>query len=96
MPFDPNLPTENTLTDAAQMRGQLNALKALNDAQAAQIVVLQNQLAAQQAKWDTLATQLADITPLEIMVSDPPTQNDVQSIVYQANAMLAAVKAALT
>jgi len=46
------------------------------------------------ARWDTLATQLADITPLEIMVSDPPTQNDVQSIVYQANAMLAAMKAA--
>ena len=26
MPFDPNLPQENTLIDAVQMRGQLNGL----------------------------------------------------------------------
>ena len=32
MPFDPNLPQENTLVDAAQMRAQLNGLKALIDA----------------------------------------------------------------
>ena len=31
MPFDPNLPQANTLADAAQMRAQLNALKALID-----------------------------------------------------------------
>jgi hypothetical protein len=32
MPFDPNLPLENTTADAAQMRSQLNGLKALIDA----------------------------------------------------------------
>ncbi len=32
MPFDPNLPQENTLADAAQMRAQLNGLKDLIDA----------------------------------------------------------------
>ena len=32
MPFDPNLPQENTLVDAVQMRSQLNGLKALIDA----------------------------------------------------------------
>ena len=32
MPFDPNLPQENTLIDAAQMRGQLQGLKTLIDA----------------------------------------------------------------
>ena len=31
MPFDPNLPQENTPLDAAQMRAQLNALKQLID-----------------------------------------------------------------
>lgn len=31
MPFDPDLPQENTLADAAQMRAQLNALKELID-----------------------------------------------------------------
>ena len=29
--FDPNLPQENTIADAAQMRGQFNGLKALID-----------------------------------------------------------------
>lgn len=28
MPFDPNIPQENTLIDAVQMRAQLNALNA--------------------------------------------------------------------
>ena len=32
MPFNPNLPQQNTLVDAAQMRDQLNGLKALSDA----------------------------------------------------------------
>ena len=32
MPFDPNQPTAHTLTDAVQMRAQLNALKTLIDA----------------------------------------------------------------
>jgi len=32
MPFDPNIPQENTLIDAAQMRSQLTSLKALIDA----------------------------------------------------------------
>ena len=87
MPYDPNFPPDNQPLNAAPFRDQYNALKVLHDAQ-------QVQIAAMQARWDTLAAQLADITPLEIMVSDPPTQNDVQSIVYQANAMLAAIKAA--
>lgn len=32
MPFDPNLPQENTPADAVQMRNQLNGLKAIIDA----------------------------------------------------------------
>ena len=46
MPFDPNLPQEETLADAAQMREQLNSLKAMIDAQAAQIAAWQAQLNA--------------------------------------------------
>jgi len=54
----------------------------------------QVQIAAMQARWDMLTAQLADITPLGMVVSDPPTMNEVQSIVYQTDAFLAAVKAA--
>ncbi len=42
MPFDPNLPADNTLCDAVEMRAQLNSLKALIDAQAAQLAALGN------------------------------------------------------
>jgi len=87
MPFDPTKPLDDSLATAAEMRDQLNALKALYDAQ-------QVQIAAMQARWDTLTAQLADIDPLGMTVSDPPTANEVQSIVYQSDAMLAAVKAA--
>jgi len=87
MPFDPTLPVNNSPIVAAELRNQLNALKALYDAQQAQI-------AAMLARWDTLTTQLAGVDPLSMTVSDPPTVNEVQSIAYQSDAMLAAVKAA--
>ena len=80
MAFDPTLPVEDSELDDGQMRDQLNALKALND--------------ALQAKWDTLAAQLAGIDPLNMTVSDPPTVNEVQSLVYQMDAILAAMKSA--
>ena len=80
MAFDPTKPVAGAEIDANELRDQYNALKALYD--------------AQQAKWDTLAAQLADIGPLNLTVSDPPTMNEVQSIVYQADAILAALKAA--
>jgi hypothetical protein len=40
MPFDPTKPVENSPLDAAEMRNQLNALKALIDAQAAQVTII--------------------------------------------------------
>lgn len=45
MPFDPNLPADHSEIVAAELRNQFNALKALIDAQAAQITELQTQLA---------------------------------------------------
>ena len=87
MPFNSSLPADHAQIVAAELRNQLNALKALYDAQAAQ-------LAAMQARWDTLTAQLAGIDPLNMTVSDPPTANEVQSIAYQCDGLLAAVKAA--
>jgi hypothetical protein len=43
--FDPNLPAANSPSSSAEMRGQLNALKDLIDAQAAVIADLSAQLA---------------------------------------------------
>lgn len=46
MAFDPTKPVEDSPLDAAEMRSQLNALKALIDTQAAQIATLTAQQAA--------------------------------------------------
>ena len=43
MAFDPAKPVEGSDLDAVEMRDQLNALKALIDAQAAEIAVLQQE-----------------------------------------------------
>jgi len=80
MAFNSTLPVDHSPIVAAELRSQFTALKALLD--------------AQQTRWDTLATQLADINPLNMTVSDPPTVNEVQSLVYQLDAILAAIKAA--
>ena len=77
---------------SAPWRDQFNSLKALNDAQAAQIAVLQNQLAAQQARWDALDNQLSTMSPLNISDADPLTQAEVQSIGAQSDLFLQALK----
>jgi len=46
MPFDPSKPAPGDDLDAVLIRNQLNALKALIDAQAAQISSLQGQITA--------------------------------------------------
>jgi len=55
MPFNPNLPVEDSPLDAAEMRDQFNGLKTIIDAQAAQIsaqAALLNQLIIPQLNHD--------------------------------------------
>ena len=81
MPFDPNQPTENTLTDAAQMRDQLNALKELIDA-----------VPTSAAMWAELDAQAAgackNVAELNLTVSNPPTQAEVQAIADRLDLLL--------
>ena len=72
MAFDPTKPAELTPVDAAEMRGQLNALKALIDAQQAQITALQNALAGKAAR-----PTMGEFDP---GFSDPPTYDDLMQI----------------
>ena len=51
MPYDPTLPVNQSPIGATEMRGQLNALKALIDAQAALIADQQIQIAGLQAHF---------------------------------------------
>ncbi|MBI3881060.1 MAG: hypothetical protein HY301_13495 [Verrucomicrobia bacterium] len=54
MPFDPTYPVDNSLAYAADMRAQLNALKALIDGASAALAALQAQLDALQQQVNNL------------------------------------------
>ena len=86
MAFDPTKPVENSPLDAAEMRNQFNGLKALIDAQAAQIVDLQTQLANKAI--------LPTAQPYDQSISNPPTQADIQNLVDWLNNMLGELEGA--
>lgn len=81
MPFDPTLPANNSPIVSAELRNQLNGLKALIDAQAAQIADLQTQLANKAI--------LPTMDAFDQSISDPPTQADLQKVIDWANDLLA-------
>ena len=87
MAFNPNLPANHSPVVSQELRDQLNALKALNDAQAAQIGALQTALNAKPSMDDVNAAIVAnsaanpDIFYLQLAPSNPPTQSDLQAII---------------
>ena len=81
MAYDPNLPQENTPLDAAQMRSQFNALKALIDLQAAQIAALQTALANK--------SQMVTLAPLNPTLHEPPVRADLYALRDYINALVA-------
>jgi len=58
MSYDPSLPVDHSSIVAAELRNQFNGLKALMDAQSAQIGALQTQSTAQQQQLAAQQTQL--------------------------------------
>ena len=78
MAFDPTKPAPGDDLDAVLVRNQFNALKALIDAQAAQIASLQSQLNAAIAGT---ANNIPGVSPLNLAINNnPPQQSDVQPI----------------
>ena len=95
MPFDPTKPANNSQMKSAEMRDQFNALKALIDAQAAQIAALQTALNAKTSMDDVNAAIAANssanvnsVDTLDLNPSDPPTQNDVYQAIYRLNVLI--------
>ncbi len=106
MAFNPNLPVDDSPLDAAEMRDQLNALKALYDgqqatisAQAAQISTLTQHLSSRPTMNDVnaaivtnIAANPSDITYTQLAPSDPPTQSDLQTVIELLNSLITALK----
>ena len=78
MPFDSAKPAPGDDLDAVLIRSQFNELKALIDAQAAQIASLQSQLTAAIAGT---ANNIPGLSPLNLTINNNPPQNwEVQPI----------------
>ncbi len=72
MAFDPTKPANGAPIVAAELRNQFNALKALIDAQQAQIIALQSALASKATK--------PTAGELDPGYADPPTYADLMNI----------------
>ena len=102
MAFNPNFPPDHQDLNAAPFRDQFNALKALNDAQAAQIAALTARVQALESGKASMDDVNAAITAnssansnsvdmLDLNPSDPPSQNDVYQAIYKLNVLIQAL-----
>ena len=74
------------------VRAQLNALKALIDAQAAQNATQAGQIASLQAQLNAAiagtAQNIPGVSTLGIVISDPPQQGEVQAVADKVDELI--------
>ena len=103
MAFDPTKPAAHAPIVSQELRDQFNALKALNDAQAAQIAALTARVQALESGKPSMddvnaaiaANSSANSNSVETTptyASDPPTQSEVQSAIYKLNELIGALE----
>lgn len=88
MPFDPALPANNSPVSSAELRDQFNGLRddcVLNDN-------LETSIRATIAYSETALNLTPPFTRLELTVSDPPTQAEVQAIADKLDALIDALR----
>ena len=90
MPFDPTKPAPGDDLDAVLVRNQLNALKALIDAQAAQIASLQGQINSllPQTSSNSDSVDILGIT----LGNNPPNNFEVQPIADKLDELINALR----
>ena len=90
MPFDPTKPAFGSPDSSAEMRDQFNSLKALIDAQAAQIASLQAQLDAAIAATSSNSNGVGN---LGLAIANNPPQNfEVQPIADKLDELINALR----
>ena len=92
MAFDPNKPTANTITDAVEMRSQLNGLNDNINNVAVQVNNMMTPDDITDAINANSANNVNGVAPLTLTISNPPTQAQVQAIVTAYNTLLLALK----
>ena len=97
MPFDPAKPAFGSPDSSAEMRDQLNALKALIDAQAAQISGLNTAVASLQGQLNAAISGTSSnsnsVTNLGLSIgNNPPQPSDVQPIADKVDELINALR----
>lgn len=88
--FDPAKPADHSPNSAAEMRAQLTALKALIDAQAAEIGSLQSQITAIN---NTTSGNSNGVSLLGLaIINDPPELAEVQPIADKMDELINALR----
>ena len=90
MPFDPTKPAFGSPDSSAEMRDQLNALKALMDAQAAQLADVPNQIAAAISATSSNSNGVGNLS-LTIN-NNPPQSFEVQPIADKVDELINALR----
>ena len=85
MPFDPTLPANNPPISSEELRNQFNGLQA-------EIEDRPNFANLYTTIQDQTANNIGELDTLPLVISDPPTQAQVQEIVYKLNELTAALK----
>ena len=90
MPYDPTKPAFGSPDSSAEMRDQLNALKALFDAQAATLANLQAQIAAAIGASSNNSNGVGTLGL--IIGNNPPQQFEVQPIADKLDELINALR----
>lgn len=98
--FDPTKPADHSPNSAAEMRAQLNGLKALIDAVPAGPAGpagppgSQGEVSQQALDSAIMSTAInpTSMTTLSINISDPPTKGEVEAILGTLNTLISALQ----
>ena len=85
MPFDPDLPANNSPISSSELRDQFNGLKE-------ELETFCVPLAQYQTDYEDTARNPVTVARLDMAVSDPPTQAEVQAIADKIDELIDALK----
>jgi hypothetical protein len=87
MPFNPGLPRNTAPVSSAELRDRFNVL---NEA----ITRLPNSPALLSMITSHSAGPVGAVAPLQLRISDPPTQKEVEAILHKLNDLIVALRRA--
>ena len=88
MPYDPSKPANNSPLSSAEMREQLQGLKQLIDALQSELSQHPTTTEVEQMILQQSAAAVTHVEQLHLIISNPPTQAEVQTVSNQLDALI--------